>query len=85
MLLCLAAGCETTPPVQEMSDARQAIAVARDAGAEDHARVELHEALHYLQSTEKELIAEEYMQARRDALLAKAKAQEARQRSEQKQ
>ncbi len=85
VLLCLAAACETTPPVQEMSDARQAIAVAREAGAEDHARVELHEALRYLHSAERELSAEEYMQARRDALLAKAKAQEARLRSEQQQ
>ena len=31
--------CETAPPVQEMSDARQAISVAKEAGAEKHAYV----------------------------------------------
>ncbi|MCB1844769.1 MAG: hypothetical protein KDI09_17535, partial [Halioglobus sp.] len=44
------AACETAPPVQEMSDARQAIAVAREAGAEDRAASELRQAEAYLES-----------------------------------
>ena len=39
--LLVASACETAPPVQEMSDARQAIAVAREAGAEDYASEDL--------------------------------------------
>ncbi|MEM9208926.1 MAG: lipoprotein LipL71, partial [Pseudomonadota bacterium] len=42
--LAAGSGCESAPPVQEMSDARQAIAVARDAGAEQIAAAELSEA-----------------------------------------
>ncbi|HNP37754.1 MAG TPA: DUF4398 domain-containing protein [Woeseiaceae bacterium] len=78
VLLALLGACETTPPVQEMSDARQAIAVARDAGAEAYAKVQLQDALRHLESAEHELSSEEYKAARRDALLAKAKALEAR-------
>jgi hypothetical protein len=81
VLLALLSACETTAPVQEMSDARQAIQVAREAGAEAHAKMELQEALDHLQSAERELSAEEYKEARRDALLAKAKAIQARDRS----
>ena len=43
-LALLLAACETAPPVQEMSDARQAITVAREAGAADLAAAELAEA-----------------------------------------
>ncbi|MDX1508115.1 MAG: hypothetical protein R3358_07530, partial [Woeseiaceae bacterium] len=44
----IASACETAPPVQEMSDARQAIAVAREAGAETHASEELLQAERFL-------------------------------------
>lgn len=77
------AACETAPPVQEMSDARQAIAVARDAGAEDHAAAVLLEAEQYLHSAEQKLNEQKYADARRDALQAKSKAQDARRQSEQ--
>jgi len=83
--LLLATACETGPPVQEMSDARQAIAVAREAGAEAHALVELLAAEEYLQSAEQKLNDQAYADARRDALQAKSKAQDARQLSEDKQ
>ena len=39
--LLVVAGCQTAP-VQEMSDARQAITVAREAGAEEHAADDLN-------------------------------------------
>lgn len=71
------AGCVTGPPVQEMSDARQAISVARDAGAEQTAAADLREAEAYLDSAQRKLGERSYSQARRDALLAKDKALEA--------
>jgi len=74
--------CETAPPVQEMSDARQAIAVAREAGAEEHAAVHLKAAEDYLESAEKRLSAHEYSLARRDAKQAKMKALDALKASE---
>lgn len=83
--LLLATACETGPPVQEMSDARQAIAVAREAGAEAHALTELLAAEEYLQSAEQNLNDQAYADARRDALQAKSIAQDARQLSEDKQ
>jgi hypothetical protein len=83
--LLLATACETGPPVQEMSDARQAIAVAREAGAEDHAAAELFAAEEFLQSAEQKLSDEEFADARQDALQAKSKAQDARRLSEDKQ
>lgn len=81
-LALLASACETAPPVQEMSDARQAIAVAREAGAEAFAAEELFEAETYLQDAEQKLSVEEFAEARRAALQAKSKAVAARKRSE---
>jgi hypothetical protein len=78
----VAAACETAPPVQEMSDARQAIEVARQAGAEAHAKPELNEALNLLEAAEHDLDVEEYARARKSALQAKSKALEARELSE---
>ncbi len=65
-----------------MSDARQAIAVAREAGAEERAPEELFEAERFLESAEQKLSDEQYAEARRDALQAKSKALVARERSE---
>lgn len=76
-LLLAVAACETGPPVQEMSDARQAIAVAREAGAEDRAADELREAEAYLDSAEKRLAERAYAEAREDAKQAKVKALDA--------
>ena len=72
--MLFAAGCETAPPVQEMSDARQAIAVAKEAGAADLAAAELAEAEKYLESAERKLNDHAYREARNDALEAKVKA-----------
>jgi hypothetical protein len=68
-LVALAA-CETTPPAQEMSDARQAIMVAREAGAAEH-------AADYLESARVALNKGEYHLARRNAKQAKVKALDA--------
>ncbi len=76
-----AAGCQTAPPVQEMSDARQAIMVAKEAGAAEHAADDFLEAVSFLESAEEALNHREYTRARRDALQAKSKALEALARS----
>lgn len=76
----LFAGCQTAP-VQEMSDARQAISVARDAGAADYAAAELKAAVEFLESAERLLSQREYADARRDALQAKQNALTALSRS----
>ena len=81
-LLLLLAGCETAPPVQEMSDARQAITVAREAGAADLAAAELAEAEEYLQNAEQRLDRQQYREARHAALEAKLRAQQALKLSE---
>jgi len=80
--LLMVAACQTAPPVQEMSDARQAIMVAKEAGAAEHAAADLREAENYLHSAEGSLSARNYATARRDAVQAKAKAIEALRRSE---
>ncbi len=76
-LLLMAAGCGTSPPVQEMSDARQAIAAAKEAGAEQSAAEEFRAAEAFLDSAQRKLAERAYAQARRDALEAKAKALDA--------
>lgn len=75
--LCVLAGCETAPPVQEMSDARQAIAVAKEAGAAEHAAFHLRAAEKYLASAEQNLGERSYGSARSDAKQAKMKALDA--------
>lgn len=82
LTLFVGAACETAPPVQEMSDARQAIAVAREAGAADLAAAELAEAEKYLQSAERKLNDQAYREARNDALEAKTRALNALRASE---
>ena len=79
--LLTAAGCQTAP-VQEMSDARQAITVAREAGAEEYAADDLKAAVEYLQSAERFLNDRQYDLARRDALQAKSSALDALRRAE---
>ncbi len=74
--------CETAPPVQEMSDARQAIAVAKEAGAADHAASQLQAAEDFLASAEKKLSERAFHQARSDANQAKSKALDALHASE---
>jgi len=76
LLLCVA-GCGTVPPAQEMSDARQAIKAAKEAGADELAAAEIRAAEAYLDSAQRKLSERSYAQAKRDALLAKARAHDA--------
>jgi hypothetical protein len=73
-LIILDSGCASGPPVQEMSDARQAISIAREAGAASSAPEDLRQAETLLDSAEKNLANRAYSQARRDAMQAKEKA-----------
>jgi len=68
------AACGASPPVQEMSDARQAISVARAAGAAEHAAAELRAAEDSLDKALRNLSQKEYKAARVDAVEAKNKA-----------
>ena len=71
VLLLLFASCQTAPPVQEMSDARQAIAVAKAAGAGNYAESDLRQAEISLENAQRKLSERAYSQARREALLAR--------------
>jgi Domain of unknown function (DUF4398) len=82
ILAALLSSCGVTPPAQEMSDARQAITAARDAGAEEYAAEDLHAAEAYLDSAKRNLSERAYASARRDAMLAKEKARKALEASE---
>ncbi len=78
--LILTAACATAPPVQEMSDARQAIAAAREAGAAELAAEQLKEAELMLGTAEDYLqggSSAAFWQAKKAALGAKEKAFEA--------
>lgn len=77
----LAAGC-TTAPVQEMSDARQAIAAARDADAARRTPALLSSAEHSLQDAQLQLKNYFYTEARKRAIAAKAQAVQARREAE---
>lgn len=77
--LLFSAGCASGgPPVQEMSDARQAIEAAREAGAEDLATGEFRSAHSKLVSAETHLKERSFIAARRDALAARDLAVHAR-------
>jgi hypothetical protein len=75
--LTMAAGCAGAP-LQEMSDARQAIGAAQRAGAEKHAPELLGEAQKLVESARLNLTKREYRQARDEAERARDKAIEAR-------
>lgn len=72
----LIVGCAGAP-VQEMSNARQAIRAARDAGADRVAPQKLSEAQDLLQRAEASLQSRAYREARRNAVEARGKAAEA--------
>jgi outer membrane murein-binding lipoprotein Lpp len=67
-------GCRGGPPVQEMSDARQAIAAARAAGATDATSPDLYAAQAAIARAQQHLEAQEYVRARLAALQAKRHA-----------
>lgn len=84
VVISLTVACATAPPVQEMSDARQAIAAAREAGAEEFAGEQLQKAESLLQDAESLLVAgnsNTYWQAKKAAVDSKNTAFEALLRS----
>jgi hypothetical protein len=76
-LAALALAACSGAPVQEMSNARQAIRAARDAGAEKMAPQKLNEAEALLNRAEDSLERRAYRDARRSAIAARDKAAEA--------
>ncbi|MDH3646197.1 MAG: DUF4398 domain-containing protein [Gammaproteobacteria bacterium] len=66
-------GC-VSAPVQEMSNARQAIAAAQDAGAANTAPDVLEKAQRLLSMAEQRLQRKEFREARRAAVAAKLQA-----------
>jgi hypothetical protein len=85
VLLLLLSACGSGPPVQEMSDARQAITVARQAGAEESAAQQLRDAEELLNRAQQKLSDRAYDEARDNALQAKLKALDALARTENRQ
>jgi len=77
VLLCFALAACAGAPVQEMSNARQAIRAAYDAGAERVAPEQLTEARAYMERAESSLQGRKYREARRHAVAARGKAVEA--------
>lgn len=75
-LCCGMAACASAP-VQEMSNARQAIDAARAAGAAKIAPQTLTEAQTLLEAAEASLQQRSYREARRNAVSARSKAAEA--------
>jgi hypothetical protein len=76
LALLIVAACASAP-VQEMSDARQAIQAAEEAGAAQHAPEELEDAKALLSSAERKLQKAAYNGARNDAREARRRAAEA--------
>lgn len=74
VILAVLSACASAPPTQEMSDARQSLQAAYDAGADEYASRSLKVAEDYLTKAERELELRFYSWARNDAMLAKSEA-----------
>ncbi len=77
-----AGGCAGAP-LQEMSDARQAVRAAERAGAGQHAPKELAEAKRLVEKARASMQQGEYRDARDDAERARERATEARRLAEE--
>jgi len=77
LLTLVIASCAVGPPVQEMSDARQAIAAAEESNAATLAPDELDEARQLLEAAESQLRDRNYGLAQDSAILARDRAVEA--------
>lgn len=77
LALGLLVGCSAAP-VQEMSDARQAIHAAEQYGAAEHAPEQLSQAHNRLALAQQHLKLRRFEEAREQALEARARATEAR-------
>jgi hypothetical protein len=69
--------CVTAPPVQEMSDARQAISAAEQANASRLAPESLGDARRFLAEAERQIQQQAYGPARLNAVRAKNRAAQA--------
>jgi hypothetical protein len=78
LVALLFAACAAVPPVQEMSDARQALKAAREAQAEQYAGQKLRSAEDSMELATRTLNQGEYEAARMAASVAKALAIKAR-------
>ncbi len=83
-MLVFVFGACTSAPVQEMSDARQAIQAAHAAGADTLAEDSIRSARSLLQQAEQELDSGHFRKARRTALDARSQAMQAREQAEQR-
>jgi len=77
LVVLMVAGCVTAPPVQEMSDARQAIIAAEQADAARLAADTLSDARRFLADAERQIQEEAYGPARMNAVRAKNRAVQA--------
>ena len=82
LLTLLIASCAAGPPVQEMSNARQAIAAAEESDAATLAPDELNEARRLLEEAESHLRERNYGLAQSSATRARNRAVEALQASQ---
>ena len=82
LLTLMIASCVAGPPVQEMSDARQAIAAAEESNAATLAPDELNEARRLLEQAETQLRARYYTLAQTTAIQARSRAVAALQASQ---
>ena len=82
LVALMLSGCATAPPVQEMSDARQAITAAEDANAARLAPVPLSDARRFLAQAETQIRDRSFSLARSNALRAKNRALDALQVSQ---
>lgn len=74
LLSCLWLLACATAPMQEMSDARQAVQAAHDAGAGRHAPEVLKQAERQLNQAGEEIQTRQFRRARKDAVAAKSNA-----------
>lgn len=84
VVVVLLSSCSSLP-IQEMSDARQAISAAREARAEIYAPFALSEAERLLDSAEASLILKDYALSQQAAISAKEQAVRARSEALEKQ
>ncbi len=82
LVLALGSACGSAP-VQEMSEARQAIDAARAAGAEQHAAEQYHKAQNLLKNAEQLLNDHHFSKARQNAAEARDEAVRARETAQQ--
>ena len=74
---CMLITACATAPIQEMSDARQSLQAAHDAGAKKYASTTLQSAKSALEQAEKKLGDRAFREARMNAITAKVEAMDA--------